>query len=157
MQKDTHAGGVILIATAGAVFILDQLVKKGLLAAHPPAGEPTFATPWRWLSISASANEGIAFSLPFPRTLLIVLSTLIVAAAIGWWVKYKEKTAGQAIALGLFVGGAIGNLSDRIVRGAVVDYLNVLNGSFNLADAAIITGILLLIFRRGSKSGTISS
>lgn len=137
MQKDTHAGSVILVATILVVFIFDQLVK-------------------RWVSVGVSTNEGIAFSLPFPRTLLIALSLLIVAVAIGWWVKNREKTTRDALALGLFIGGAFGNLADRIARGAVVDYLNIWNGSFNLADAAIVAGILLLIFRHSSKSGTIS-
>lgn len=138
MQKDSHAGSVILSATITVVFIFDQLVKK-------------------LVSTGISTNEGIAFSLPFPRTLLIALSTLIVVVAIGWWVKNREKGTRDAIALGLFIGGALGNLADRIVRGAVVDYINIWTGSFNLADFAIVAGILILIFRDTQKSGTISS
>lgn len=138
MQKDSHAGSVILSATIVVVFIFDQLAK-------------------RLVSVGVSTNEGIAFSLPFPRTLLILLSILIVAVAIGWWVKNREKGTRNAIALGLFIGGALGNLADRIVRGAVVDYINIWTGSFNLADFAIIAGILMLIFKDARKSGTISS
>lgn len=142
----------MLTTTVLVVFILDQLIKKWLIAA-----QFALQTPWQWLSIGVSRNDGIAFSLPFPRTPLIVLSILIVAIAIGWWIKNKEKTTGQTIALGLFIGGALGNLADRIARGAVVDYFNIFNGSFNVADAAIVLGILLLIFRRTLKSGTIET
>lgn len=150
MQKDTHAGGIILVTTTGVVFILDQLVKNWLLAS-----QFSFETPWKWLSVGISANKGIAFSLPFPRAPLIALSVLIVAIAIGWWIKNKEKITWQAIALGLFIGGALGNLADRVVRRAVIDYFNIFNGSFNVADAAIILGILLLAFRRTPKNDTI--
>lgn len=151
MQKDTHAGGIILVATAGAVFVLDQLIKKLLVAAHFE-----WQAQWQWLSVRVSTNTGIAFSLPFPRILLIVLSLIILAAALGWWAKQNRKTTAAALALGLFIGGALGNLFDRMIREGVTDYLNIFNGSFNLADTAIIAGLFILIFQRHQKTGTIS-
>lgn len=152
MQKDTHAGSIILVATAGAVFVLDQLIKKWLVTAHFE-----WQAPWQWLSVRLSINNGIAFSLPFPRVLLIVLSLIILAAALGWWVKQNRKTTAAAFALGLFIGGAFGNLLDRLIREGVTDYLNIFNGSFNLADTAIVAGLLILIFQRHKKTGTIST
>lgn len=142
---------VPMILTAGAVFVLDQLIKKRLVTA-----QFEWQAPWQWLSIRVSTNEGIALSLPFPRILLIALSLVILAVALGWWAKQSRKTTATALALGFFTGGALGNLLDRLIRKGVTDYLNISTGSFNLADAAIIAGLFILIFQRHQKTGTIS-
>lgn len=141
---------ILMILTAGAVFVLDQLIKKRLIAA-----QFEWQATWQWLSIRISTNEGIAFSLPFPQILLIAISLVILAVALGWWAKQSRKTTAIALALGLFIGGALGNLLDRLLREGVTDYLNIFTGSFNLADAAIIIGLLTLIFQRPQKTGTI--
>ncbi len=142
---------LLMTLTAGAVFVLDQLIKKWLVAS-----QMSWQAPWQWLSVRMSTNEGIAFSVPFPRTLLIALSFAILAAALGWWVKNDHKTTAAALALGLFIGGALGNLLDRLIRPGVIDYLNILTGSFNLADAAIIAGLFVIIFQQHRKKGTLS-
>lgn len=140
-MRFTNNKHILMVLTAGAVFIFDQLIKKWLVTA-------LFAwqAPWQWLSVRVSTNEGIAFSLPFPRTLLVALSLIVLVVVLGWWIKQSQKTTAAALALGLFIGGAFGNLFDRIFREGVVDYINIGTGSFNVADGAIILGILLLLF-----------
>lgn len=156
MQKDPNARSLtphlIAIAAAVAVFVLDQFIKNWIVAT-----QFEWQARWQWLSVRMSANKGIAFSLPFPRILLIALSVVILAVALGWWVKQGRKTTAATLALGIFIGGALGNLLDRLIRGEVIDYLNIYTGSFNLADAAIIAGLLIFIFQRTQKTGTISS
>ena len=143
---------ILITLTAGAVFVFDQLIKKWLVTS-----QFEWQAPWQWLSIHLSTNEGITFSVPFPRILLIALSLVILAVALGWWFKNGHKTTATALALGLFIGGALGNLLDRMVRDGVTDYFNIYTGSFNLADVAIIAGLLVLIFQRHQKTGTLSS
>ncbi len=130
----------ITFLIALSLVVIDQLIKYTLVT-----GGIFVWGPFRWLSIRVTENRGIAFSIPFPRALLIILSAAIIGLAL-WWFKKHTHTLGAALGFGLFVGGALSNLLDRIFHGAVTDYLNIATGSFNLADFAIIAGLLLLIF-----------
>lgn len=80
--------------------------------------------------------------------LLAVLSLAIVGLLLFWIARAESRT--EAIALGLIVGGALGNVADRVRFGAVVDFLNLYHGNwhwptFNTADVAITIGAALLI------------
>ncbi len=104
-----------------------------------------------------SRNPGIAFSIfansnsPVLRVLLI-LGALVIIGVIAWLlVASKHLSALNAAGLALLLGGATGNLTDRILHGAVTDFLEVFLGSyrwpaFNVADSAITIGAILLIF-----------
>jgi len=135
-----HSNLLALLTTFG-IFAADQLIK--LVAAFFPSG--FIPTPLSWLNLSTSVNRGVAFSLPFPRILLIVLSFGIMGLALWWWRGQEKHTTSAAVGLGLFFGGALSNLFDRVFRHGVIDYLNIGVGSFNLADGAVILGILLLL------------
>jgi len=104
-----------------------------------------------------SRNPGIAFSLfansnsPVLRMLLIV-GALVIIGVIAWLlIASKNLGALNAAGLALLLGGATGNLTDRILHGAVTDFLEVFLGmyrwpAFNVADSAITVGAILLIF-----------
>jgi signal peptidase II len=104
-----------------------------------------------------SRNPGIAFSLfansnsPVLRILLIV-GALVIIGVIAWLLTAsKNLGALNAAGLALLLGGATGNLTDRILHGAVTDFLEVFLGAyrwpaFNVADSAITVGAILLIF-----------
>ena len=97
-------------------------------------------------------NDGMAFGLSFPggkTTLLIV--TLILTGVI-MWMLWKEKNSHNLIRYGLtlILAGAIGNMIDRILYGKVVDFLDIMIGSFNwyifnVADSAVTSGMILFI------------
>lgn len=93
-------------------------------------------------------NRGVAFSLPVPEGILFVLMGVI--AVVGWiaWQRQADQNkVRRAIPVGLIVGGALANLIDRIVRGGVVDFIDVrFWPSFNLADSAIVIGSILLVW-----------
>lgn len=131
------------LTTIGIVTI-DQLIKYRAILLK----DIFISTRFPWLTLHTSINQGVAFSLPFPRILLIILSFGIMGFVLWWWQKQEKHTQGAAVGLGLFLGGAFGNLFDRLFREGVIDYLNISNGSFNLADGAIIFGILLLLLSR---------
>ncbi len=99
------------------------------------------------------ANEGVVFGLSAPRMLPLILSALVIIAACFFYYKYLLSNSRLAkIALGLIVGGSIGNLVDRLHLGHVVDFIDIrLWGdyhwpTFNLADTAIVIGAILLIY-----------
>ena len=97
-------------------------------------------------------NDGMAFGLSFPggKTILLIV-TLILTGAI-MWMLWKEKNSHNLIRYGLtlILAGAIGNMIDRILYGKVVDFLDIMIGSFNwyifnVADSAVTSGMILFI------------
>jgi signal peptidase II len=159
--KPPLLGGIV----AFVVVLLDQIAKIGILSrSGPSAAESTPLTPF--LDLTLQWNRGISFSL-FARDsasgrIVLLALTLAATALLGWWL-IRSRSALPAAGLGLIIGGALGNATDRIVHGAVVDYLDLHAFGrhffvFNVADAAINIGVVLLIFdllpiRRASNSG----
>jgi signal peptidase II len=103
-----------------------------------------------------SRNTGIAFSLfansdwPWMR-LYLVGGSLIVIAMIAYFLVAGQGGALTSVGLALLLGGATGNVTDRIINGGVTDFLEVWIGNyrwpaFNVADSAITIGAILLIF-----------
>jgi signal peptidase II len=101
---------------------------------------------WR-LDLALSFNTGSAFSLfPGETPVLVVIALGLVAVLVV--LVWRAPTAGRAAILGLILGGALGNLSDRFFRGdhgAVVDFIELhFWPTFNVADACITVGCVLL-------------
>ena len=138
-------------ALAILVIGLDQASKHWLLGDLRLA--PGMSWPvWGPLRFTLVANNGISFGFfqsqaPWTRWALAAFS-LAVTIGLGVWAKRSEK-AFTAVTLGLIMGGAVGNLVDRVTRGAVVDFVDVqalhFPWIFNLADSAISVGITLLL------------
>lgn len=103
------------------------------------------------LSLTYAKNYGIAFSmLKEKRIIIIAISILLISFLIYVlkkdYISKNKDTCLVNIAFGILFGGILGNLFDRIVRGFVIDYINVSFFSiFNLADIAITFGVVLLI------------
>jgi signal peptidase II len=100
------------------------------------------------LGLNLTANSGAAFSLFTGATGAIVAIALVVIAVLGW-VAWRSSTAGLSVGLGLILGGALGNLSDRLLRGhhgSVVDFITLTHWpTFNVADASITVGGILVV------------
>lgn len=102
-------------------------------------------------------NKGAAFSiLTGERILLILISIIIIIYLINYIKKNKPQTKLDYISISLVIGGALGNLIDRIIRGSVVDFLDFHIFSynfpvFNLADTFITIGVILLIINLNRK------
>ena len=139
----------LLLAAITVVF--DQFTKALVLAFL----EPYQAVEWApFLSCVLVFNTGISFGLFAGETALLrwvlIGLALAVSVLLASWL-YKEKRLRVASALGLILGGAIGNVVDRIFRHAVVDFLDLHIGgwhwpAFNLADSAITVGVVLYVF-----------
>ena len=108
-----------------------------------------------WLSMTLAHNYGAAFSFlsdagGWQRWLFTSLALLVTSVLIVWLFRLAagEKLTGAA--LGLIIGGAVGNLVDRLLNGYVVDFIDVFYKNwhwpaFNLADSAITCGVILLL------------
>ncbi|MEC8911844.1 MAG: signal peptidase II [Chloroflexota bacterium] len=129
----------------GAVFIFDKISKE-IIRLWMPLGDSWPST--GFLRIVHGTNTGSAFGLFAGFTNLLILASILgIAAVLYYFYRQGNNAIALRISLGLIVGGALGNLFDRVVFGKVVDFISV--GwwpSFNIADSAISVGMFLLIF-----------
>ena len=147
--------------TATAIFVLDQiskyaivqgmnLIERGVIEVLPPF--LTFRMAW---------NRGINFGLfsndaDFMRWILIAVA-LAISAWVWIWIRRETEGRWAQISAGLLVGGALGNVIDRIVYGAVADFLTMSccgiehPYAFNVADISIFAGAIGLILFTGGK------
>ena len=102
-------------------------------------------------------NTGAAFSLATSKTIFLSVFAMLVAAGIFYFASLIDSNK-WAIALGLVLGGIFGNLTDRIFRspgglqGPVVDWISVPNWpTFNIADSAVVVGVLTIVWLIWSK------
>ena len=145
------------LSVALGILLLDQLIKFIVthtlqLQSRGPLGieiTPFFNLTW-------TENRGVSMGFFYAETdlmrWLLVVMTLAIAGFVAWWM-WREKEREDALALGLVLGGAIGNIIDRVRLGYVIDYADLHIGAwrpfliFNLADAAITIGVLILLAR----------
>lgn len=94
-----------------------------------------------------SENQGIAFGLPVPKTLLICLNIILIFVILYYsFTELDIKKRLSTIAPALVIGGGLGNLIDRIANGYVVDFISIWKWpNFNLADVFICSGVLVLL------------
>lgn len=141
-------------ALAALVLILDQISKYWVLEViHLP--EIGGIDVWPFFRLTFVGNVGVSMGMlqagsDLARWLL-TLATAGIALAVALWLR-REKQPVDIAALGLVLGGALGNIIDRARFGYVVDFLHFFWGEysfwvFNLADAAITLGVLLLMGR----------
>ena len=132
--------GLVLVA----VFAADQIT-KAIVRSSLHVGETRDVLPF--LDLVRVTNTGIAFGALGGGEAIVVV---IVAAALVGLVVYFVLTAGKPLVwlpTGLLLGGALGNILDRVRDGAVTDFLKVPHWpAFNLADAAITAGVVVLVF-----------
>ena len=140
---------ILLVAgVAVLVFVIDRVTKAWvsenipLGTARPIVGD--------YVRIVHAQNTGAAFGLlPERTTLLSVLSVVAVLAIVYYYRQIASNSALVSATLGMQLGGAFGNLLDRITQGYVVDFVDVWIGdirfwAFNVADSSIVVGIILV-------------
>jgi signal peptidase II len=134
-----RAGLVALI-----VLGLDQLTKH-TIAAGIAAGEEKKFLPG--VTLVHVRNTGVAFSIfSGGGTLVLVFTLVALAVLVGYFARRPEKPM-LWLPTGMLVGGAIGNLIDRIARGSVTDWIKLPHWpAFNVADISITFGVLVLLW-----------
>lgn len=153
----------LALAAAAIVAFADQLSKHWVLGVFD--GTPGQIVVTGFFNLVLVSNRGVSFGLGnnhghFNALLFTLLAAIIVAGLLAW----LRRTAGMRLplAIGLVIGGAVGNVIDRLTRGAVIDFLDFHVGqwhwfAFNLADAAICIGVTLMVIdsllgRRGAPN-----
>lgn len=149
-----------LYATAVVVYALDRVTK--LWAEAALAGRPPIEVVPGVLSLNYTTNSGGAFGLGRSAPWVFAGATVLVSLVIVF-VSFRLDRRPLAAALGLILGGALGNLTDRVLNGpglsgSVTDFIDLqVWPVFNLADGAIVTGAVLLAIssaRREEPEGT---
>jgi signal peptidase II len=143
------------LAAAALVALVDQLSKAWILQRFAESGPPDLVPPLTWFfSLALTKNRGMSFGLfnsdAALNTVVFTALAAVIVAALMVWLKGVRQTL-LALALGMIIGGAVGNVIDRLWRGAVVDFIEMhLAGwrfpwIFNGADAAISIGVGLMV------------
>ena len=134
------------------VIVFDQ-VSKWLMVSRLSLYETIIVMPY--FNLTMAHNEGAAFSFlaqagGWQRWFFIWLALIISVVLLVWLAKLKPTEKLEAISLSLILGGAIGNVIDRISYGYVIDFIDLYIGHnhwpvFNIADSAICIGAILLV------------
>lgn len=136
---------------AAVVVGLDQ-VSKALVIQHlnPATGPGQIEVVGNWLRLSYTTNTGAAFGMFPGMTLFFTIVALLAIPAMIIFQRYLPANAWPAwISIGLMLGGTIGNLLDRLRFGNVIDFIDAGIGNlrwytFNVADASMVIGVLIL-------------
>ena len=160
MHSRTLLAGLLI---AGLTALADQLSKKLLLAVVLEQGWPITVTPF--FNFVMVWNRGVSFGMlrdADARYALIGFSLLVIGGLLVWLGRARGKLL--PLALGLVIGGAFGNVLDRVIYGAVADFFDAHAfgyhwPAFNVADAAICVGVALLVWHswredRGPRTRT---
>jgi signal peptidase II len=141
------------LSVSALVVVFDQSTKwlaTAELRLHEPVPVLSFC------DLTLTHNTGAAFSFlnqasGWQRWLFVAIAVAVCLAILAWLQRLPARARWSAFALALVLGGALGNLWDRITLGYVVDFIDLYYGTwhwpaFNIADSAITIGALMLIF-----------
>jgi signal peptidase II len=141
------------------VFLADQASKYFVITNLIP-WQPKYLLPV--LNFTFAMNSGASFSFlqdagGWQRWLFIGIAVVVCVLLLRWLQRLPRANNGMACAFALVLGGALGNLFDRVVRGVVIDFIQVhyqnwYYPTFNVADSAICIGVAIWIFTSFKKS-----
>jgi signal peptidase II len=137
------------------IFLVDQLSKYYVLYQInlPNLPNQTYEVFPPFLTLRMAWTRGVNFGLfaDFDMRWVLIAVALIISGFVIWWVRREAMGGWAYISAGLLVGGALGNVVDRVVHGAVADFLNMsccgfINPyAFNIADISIFAGAIGLV------------
>lgn len=141
----TRLGGwALAVATTGVVVALDQALKQWAIASVAPGMHENV---FFGIDITQTRNRGVAFgAFAEGGVLVAVLIGLALAGLLVFFATHAD-TPYLWLPTGMLLGGALGNLADRVREGSVIDFIDPsFWPAFNLADASIVIGVLALFY-----------
>jgi signal peptidase II len=153
-EQSRSKGLLVALGLALAVFLLDQGTKS-LVEGSMRVGESISVIPG-FLSITYIRNDGGAFGILGGSQPVLLIGSVIAVAIVLWMLLAGQASRLTILGCGLILGGAAGNLLDRLSTGVVTDFIHFSFWYvFNVADAAITVGVatLLLSSLRPERSG----
>lgn len=144
-----RATALLFFITAGIVLAAD-LISKALVFAHVQDGVPFTVIPG-WLNLHLGRNPGAVFGIGAGMRFFFIFFAFVALGVILWAVRaYGRTSRFLTFGFGLLLGGAMGNLWDRIVHATVRDFIDFYINhwhwhTFNIADVAITTGCAIII------------
>jgi signal peptidase II len=138
------AGVLVASGLAALVFVVDQWLKR-LVEGSMDLGESIAVVP-DFLYLTHIKNDGGAFGILSGQSLVLFAGSAVAIAVVAWMLLAGPPSKLTAVGCGLILGGAAGNLLDRITAGEVTDYVHFTFWYvFNAADAAIVVGVGALL------------
>ena len=147
----------LLLAVAGAILALDRWTKHWA-STHLPFNQPQPLL-GEFLRFTYTRNSGVAFGIGQGTGFPYYVFSIIAVGAILWlFLRHPVHSTGRQLAFALILGGAIGNLIDRVTRGEVVDFIEIGISRwhwpvFNVADCAVSVGVILFALTWSSARG----
>jgi signal peptidase II len=141
-------GAALLPAVATVVLLADQASKLWVQQHFAACDATSLPIVPGWVAFAYTCNKGAAFGLLANETLLFVLIALVIIGVLVAYVRFlPAHRPWLRLSLGLQLGGALGNLLDRLRQGYVVDFISVQAWPvFNIADACVVVGVLILAY-----------
>ncbi|MXY33336.1 MAG: signal peptidase II [Boseongicola sp. SB0676_bin_33] len=147
-----------LLRAAALTVLVDQLTKYFVVNAMNLKELGAIPVLPPYIQFRMAWNEGVNFGIPLAGKWVLVALAVAICGAILWWMTRDRPGSLVQVSAGLVIGGAVGNVIDRLIYGAVADFLNMSccgwrnPWSFNVADIAIFVGAFGLI-TLGSRTG----
>jgi len=139
----------LLPVVAVLTLVIDQISKRAVMTSLRPgeSWNPVAALE-RWVSLTYVTNTGAAFGLfPDYGVIFMVIAVVVIAAIILYYRHLPGEQWLVQASLGLQLGGALGNLLDRLRHGHVIDFIDFkVWPVFNVADSSVFVGVVILAF-----------
>jgi len=145
---------LILLGIIAVVLLTDQVTKR-IVLADVPLGVSVQPIPalYPYFQITRSENNGAAFGfLPQAGDLFLIIALVVTVIMLVYFPRIPAKDRLTRLGLGLVVGGALGNATDRLTHGAVIDFIHyqipgIISNVSNLADHAIVIGVIMIVIQ----------
>jgi signal peptidase II len=132
----------LALAACGAVVLVDQVTKAIVVSSLAVGQRESLVL---GVDLTNTTNRGLAFGIGQGHGFVLVVTIVALALVVAWFA-VDPRRPGLSLSVGLLVGGALGNLADRVRADAVTDFIDFpLWPAFNLADVAITLGALGLV------------
>lgn len=151
--------GIIIISII--LLCIDQIAK--LLVVNLLTKTDSIAIIKNFFYLTYINNDGAAFSILVGKRIFLILVAIIVIIMLIHYIKKNNiQNKLELVSISLIIGGSLGNLMDRVVRGYVIDFLDfkIFNYNFpifNLADTFIVIGVILLLLKELRKENNLDS